>query len=177
MRVIDTNERLPQTPDGCAIACAAMSLRAIHAMPAQAVYERLYRALRPEGVGVKLHVLAQAIKHLYGKDVWAGRDVDLARVLGQGRLGALTIGVRPEQLYDGVRSGSLHAVYVAATEHPLDEVPGLPSSWRPVLPFTPPPDIVDPAPLAPDRRAWTYENLALAYTGDWMLVPTPPRRQ
>ena len=177
VRIVDSNDRLPQTADGCAIACAAMSLRAIHGMPAQAVYERLRRELKPEGIGVKLHDLAQAIRHLYGKDAQASRHADLSHVLGYGRRGALTIGVRPEYLYEGIRPGALHAVYVAATEHPLDELRGLPPGWRPGLKFTPPPDIVDPEPLLAARRVWTYEDLALAYTGDWMVVPTPPRRQ
>jgi hypothetical protein len=44
--------------------------------------------------------------------------------------------MRPEQLYTDVQAGSSHAVYVAATEHPLENFSNLPAAWRPTLPFT-----------------------------------------
>lgn len=149
----------------------------MHGMQARLVYDDLYKILQPQRTGgVELLVLAKEVQHRYRVAVQTSRHVDLHQVLGFGRHGALTIGVRPEHLYTGVAPGSLHAVYVAATEHPLDGVPDLPKEWQPGLSFTPPPDIIDPCPRAPARHIWTTEDLQLAYTGDWLLVPAPTRK-
>jgi hypothetical protein len=67
-------------------------------------------------------------------------------------------------------------VYGAATEHLRDDLSELPAACRPCLWFTPPPDITE---LRRVRRlaALGRTRMALAYTGDWMLVLAPRRPQ
>lgn len=167
----DPNPRFPQTPNGCALACAAMGLR-LRGFNAAAVYNDLRRVLLPPGkLGVSFPDLARTLQKRYRIGAQAGRNHDLHAVLDHVRNHALVLGVDPSRLYSGIAPGTRHAVYVSGAEVPAVRLPPVTPAWAPTLRFSPAPEIIDPEPITPERSRLSTEQLALAFTGEFLLIP------